>query len=204
MGIKDTKRKTFKSVIDFGAGYASGIKGAVCAVGNLLDKGLLTPHGTIHTPKVGTIRKGELWSYVYYLWYHNHTSIDTFKQMTIYQNHRAKASAVRFVEAIHRVLGFDTNTKPLGQLTKDNLVAAIHTILSREQDIKIPILQRLYQQINRADEIMPREFQRLGLSGAMNVKVVPNVEIITDAKNLQSAQQNGAVKVGLGLTFSRS
>lgn len=71
--------------------------------------------GTINVDTASLLRKYEIWSYIYYLYYYNHSVIQEFADMKNAKT--GKASAMQFYDVVRRVV-----QNPLIPETSDNVV----------------------------------------------------------------------------------
>jgi hypothetical protein len=181
----------------FGPKFRPAIDPCFCTVSKMLYAGLINPDGTIDVDKAGVISKQQLWCYVYYLWFHNHTNVPIFKSMKSPDNGKATAtlfySAVTaFVEGVNddddaeKPKPFDTTT----------LILFINQVLEEFQhQIVNPIFDYLKMLLQR--DVVTR-LSGVGIITGKNNSSDgknPNITIVTDPKEVENAN----VKI----TFSR-
>jgi hypothetical protein len=98
-----TKAKVaFTNAIIFGSNFKPNIDTAFCVVSRMLFEGKINVDGSIDPDKAGIVHKHELWSYIYYLYYHNFNIIVEFKEMQ--DEKKQKASAVKFYDIVKRTV----------------------------------------------------------------------------------------------------
>lgn len=115
-----TKSKlSFTSTVVFENEFKPSIDHAFCVVSRMMFLNMINIDGSINEEQLGLLKIYELWSYIYYLYYYNHSSVETFAAMK--NTTDGKASALLFYETVRRevenpfigsdeVLPLDVNT----------------------------------------------------------------------------------------------
>jgi hypothetical protein len=107
---------SFKSAGVFDKEFKPNIDNVYCVIARLVFEGHINPDGSINDDQAGYLKKYQLWSYIYYLYYYNSSTVDIFSEM---KDSKGKASAVEFYDAVARVVEnpfssdytpFDVNT----------------------------------------------------------------------------------------------
>ncbi len=87
----------FKNMGVFDKKFKNDIESCTCLVSKMLFAKKINVDGSIDVDNMNTLRKHELWSYIYYLYYFNNTSIDEFASM---KGNRGVASAENFYKTV--------------------------------------------------------------------------------------------------------
>lgn len=82
--------------------FSPSIDKCFCVTSRLMFEGRINIDGSVNMEQAGYLRKYQLWSYIYYLYYYNNTSVETFSTMMDPEN--GKASAIRFYEVVKAVI----------------------------------------------------------------------------------------------------
>lgn len=101
MASEAFKRKpvVFTSVEVFDKQFKANIDTCFCVVSKMLFKNTINTDGSIDMEQLVNVKKYELWSYIYYLYVHNNTTVPEFMQM---RNPRTgKADATRFYDVVY-------------------------------------------------------------------------------------------------------
>ena len=102
-----TKKATlsFKSATVFDKKFKPDIETCSCVVSKMFFAGKLNMDGTVNKDNVSSLRKYELWSYIYYLFYYNNSSIPEFAEMKAKSiGGDLKASAMAFYIVVHNAV----------------------------------------------------------------------------------------------------
>jgi hypothetical protein len=186
MDTREFSNISFSSKSIFGHEFNPGIKASVCVVGSLLNYSYLKINGTIHPSKVSNMKKSDIWSYIYYLWYYNRAYIDVFSKMTNRDKKQEKASAQTFLSGLYPYLEKSGGNETLASVfRKERLVNALNKIIESNEDISIPILQRLYKQLINSGKI----------PGLPNTGTTQDIEVSTRPNNKQVVSPSLDVKV---------
>jgi hypothetical protein len=94
---KETRKPTalinFNNIAVFDRRFKNDIEVCTCVVSKMVFSKKINIDGSIDTSNMPTLRKYELWSYIYFLFYYNHTSIDEFASMKSKRMGTASAEA---------------------------------------------------------------------------------------------------------------
>jgi len=82
----------------FGSKFKATIDACFCVVSKMLFNDKINIDGTIDITEASNLKKEELWSYIYYLYFYNHSNVTIFQSMTNKDN--GKASAEQFYAAV--------------------------------------------------------------------------------------------------------
>jgi hypothetical protein len=88
----EKQRVAFSNKDVFGPKFTPDVKSCFCKVSQMLFADKINTDGTLDINKAGLLTKEELWSYVYYLFYYNHSNVPVFKSMSNVESGKAKAS----------------------------------------------------------------------------------------------------------------
>ena len=99
---KPTSLVSFSNFSVFDKRFKNDIEVCTCVVSKMIFAKKVNIDGSIDVSNMPTLRKHELWSYIYYLFYYNHTSIDEFAQMK--SKKIGVASAEGFYKTVREVV----------------------------------------------------------------------------------------------------
>ena len=148
---------SFSNTALFDKKFKSDIETCSCLVGKMFFSRKINIDGSIDVDNMVNLRKYELWSYIYYLYYFNNTSIDEFSSMKNPKDGKASAEnfyrTVRdvvdnqFVEKINQASEKDEMVVPLDPRT---LSYFINLIVHRyEDDLTNPIIDYIKELVER-------------------------------------------------------
>lgn len=155
--------------------FRPNIEHSFCVVSRMMYENRINIDGTIDMEKVGYLRKYHLWSYIYYLYYYNNTSVEEFASMKSVKNGRA--SAENFYAVVKdtvdnvfvkgdTIVPFDVNT----------LVYFINVIVQRYKgNIQNPIVDYLQMLLEKKEELV-----RLSSVSIVTNKNTGPVKIVSD------------------------
>lgn len=95
------KKLAFRNQAVFDRSFSPAVDSCFCVVARLVFEGRINVDGTINVEQAGYLKKGDVWSYIYYLYTYNHTSVEEFVAM---KDEKGKASALRFYEVVKAVV----------------------------------------------------------------------------------------------------
>jgi hypothetical protein len=107
-------------------------------------------NGTINFEHVHTLKKHELWSYIFYLHYYNHTRIQLFKNM----ERHSIPDARRFFNVVMNTLEIPTNAQENPRVTVENLILFINMIMKSYDNLYNPLLMYLNKIIEKNKMLM--------------------------------------------------
>lgn len=180
---------TFKSLIVFGRYFKPYIDHSFCIVSKMMFMNKINIDGTINDDQAGYLKRHDLWSYIYYLYYHNNSSVEEFVQMK--NKETGKASALLMYKVVQAVvqnqfianddiIPFDVNT----------LIYFINVITQKYgENLRNPVVDYLRNILSNKDAVESiRKFAiRTGVTSG-------NVVLVTDPKEVDNA--NIKVKFG--------
>lgn len=144
----------------FGPGFKSGVSFAECSLMQLISHDILNMDGTIDRQAIATkhVEKKALWKYVYYLWYHNHTTLDIFRGMSNEKN-QAQASAFNFVHTVLNTLGKPTSNAYHVVVTLEDLADFVNYVLAQSNgSIVIPFIEKIRNELlRRLNNVRPQQ-----------------------------------------------
>lgn len=92
----EKSKLSFRSKQIFESNFRASINTCFNVVAKMLFDGIINVDGTIDMKHTGRLRKYQLWSYIYYLYYYNHSTLDIFANML----EKDKANAYLFYEQV--------------------------------------------------------------------------------------------------------
>jgi len=95
-------RLSFAHKLVFEKDFKPNIERAFCVVSRMMFEDRINIDGTINMEQAGYLKKWQLWSYIYYLYYYNNSSVEEFVTMKNPKN--GKANAVLFYESVRKVI----------------------------------------------------------------------------------------------------
>lgn len=172
---------SFKNKDVFDNKFKPHLDTCFCIVSRLLLSGIINPDGSIQMEKVVSLKKHELWSYIYYLFYYNNKTIPEFIKMKIVRTE--KASAILFYESVQDASDLNSRANSsMPPLDINVLVYFINKMIHQyENNLINPVIDTLQQIIKK--EIIPNfsNFSiKTGNSGD-NVKIFTNPDDIKNA-----------------------
>jgi hypothetical protein len=135
-----TKSKlSFKNELIFGKKFKPTADKAFCVVAKMLFFGRINVDGSINLDQAGFLKKGDIWSYIYYLYVYNNTTVEEFVMM---RNEKGKASALNMYTVVKDTVGI---TFPSGEeIQPFDINALIHFInVIVRKDIQNPVVDYL-------------------------------------------------------------
>lgn len=89
----------FTSAEVFDKQFRANIETCFCVVSKMMFKNIINIDGSIDMEQLVNVKKYELWSYIYYLYMHNNTTISEFMRMK--NPSTGKADATRFYNIVY-------------------------------------------------------------------------------------------------------
>ncbi len=146
-------------------------------------KDVLNIDGSIDITKTGELKKYELWSYIYYLYYFNNTTLEEFALMKDNDN-KGKASAIKFYEVVRNTVNnqFVPQDKII-PLDVNTLSYFINILVHKyEENLTNPIVHYLQKLLNRKSDMI-----KLGKLSISTGNTGKNVEIVTNSNNVKNS-----------------
>jgi len=134
-------RVAFANKDIFGIKFKPALDACFLVVSKMLFSGKIGMDGFIDVRNGGVLSKTEVWSYIYYLYFHNRANIPEFKAMRNVEN--GKASEERFYEVVYKGnKRFNTGiqVKPLDIMT---LIVFVNKVIRSYEDIVNPVFDYL-------------------------------------------------------------
>jgi len=171
--------------------FKPAIDTAFCVVSKMMWLSRINIDGTIDADQAVFLKKYEIWSYIYYLFYHNHSTLDMFASMKSDDN--GKANALLFYKTVAetvdnqfinesiakgKIVGFDVNT----------LIYFVNVIVQRfGEDLTNPVVQYLQKIVNS-----PETIEKLRKFSLITGRAPGNVQVVTG-----NAVKNADIKITL-------
>lgn len=173
---------SFKNKVIFESDFRADIDRAFCVVSKMLFNNRINVDGSIDVNQAAMLRKYEVWSYIYYLYYHNQSIIEEFVAMQDPKS--GKASAVRFYEVVRAVVNnpllAEDSIQPLDVNT---LVYFVNFMVHKYQmDMMNPVVVYLQGLLSNKEAVT-----RLKDFTLVTGRPPNEVEIITDPDRLSAA-----------------
>lgn len=180
---------SFKNAMVFDKRFKPRLDHCFCVVSRMLFNNRINVDGSIDMENAGFLTKYELWSYIYYLYYYNNSSIDEFVAMKNKDN--SKASAMLFYQSVKKVIqnqyvaddevvAFDVNS----------LVYFINmTVHKYGTDLRNPVIDYLRRILGSKDAVA-----KLSNFTLVTGRPETNVQVVTKPENVKNAN----IKVRLG------
>jgi hypothetical protein len=183
---------SFKNILVFEKGFRPSIDNSFCVVSKMMFFNRINVDGTINVDQASYLRKRDLWSYIYYLYYYNNSSVEEFAMMKNKTN--GKANAVLFYKSVQNIvqnqfinndeiLPFDVNT----------LIYFINVICQKYGvNLRNPVVDYLRAIMNNKDAIA--QLQNFTLVTGRNPG---NVVVVTKPEEIANAN----IKVNLNYRY---
>lgn len=130
----EKQRIAFSRKEIFGLKFKPTIDICFCTVSKMLFNGKINTDGTIDINQAVNLKKDELWSYIYYLYFYNHTNVTVFESMKNKEN--GKASAEQFYAAVVSMAedeletsNTNANTQPAKPFDPTTLIIFINEVI---------------------------------------------------------------------------
>ena len=173
---------SFRNKVIFDSDFKASIDRAFCVVAKMLFDGRVNVDGSINVEQVGYLRKYQLWSYIYYLYHHNHSIVEEFSNMMNPEN--GKVSASRMYEEVRRVV--NNPTIPEGSVLPfdvNSLIYFINIMVHKyKMDMMNPVVNYLQQLLSNRDAISKLQSFTLVTGRSPN-----EVEVITDPERIANS-----------------
>lgn len=172
---------SFKNKTVFESDFQPNVDRAFCIVSKMLFNNRINVDGSINVEQAAMLRKYELWSYIYYLYYHNNSIIDEFQEMQ--EPSSGKASAVRFYKVVRETVQNPLLEKDSFQpLDPNTLIYFINILVHKYgQDMMNPVVVYLQQLLTNKEAIA-----KLKTITLVTGRPEKNVEIISDPEKIAS------------------
>lgn len=177
---------TFKTTAVFEKNFTPAIDAAFCVVSRMMFFNRIDVDGTIKEADMSKLRVSELWSYIYYLFYYNSSSVEEFVRMKERGQglNRGKASALLFYRSVQQevsnqfvkddeIVPFDVNT----------LAFFVNKVVLKYKGLlRNPVVDFLQQIINNKDAV-----ERIRRFSLMTGREPGNVVVVTDPEKVKEA-----------------
>jgi hypothetical protein len=183
----EKQRVAFSRKEIFGVKFKPAINPSFCTVSRMVFAGHINTDGTIDIDKAVSLTKEELWAYVYYLYFYNHTNVPIFQAMKNPEN--GKASALNFYEAVISMVDREeeTNDQPAKPFDTTTLIIFINNVIEEfGKQLVNPIFDYLHVILER--NIVTRLSGITLVTGDNKETGESNkIKIVTNAKNVANA-----------------
>jgi hypothetical protein len=130
----EKKRIAFSRKEIFGIKFQPTIDKCFCTVSKMLFNSEINTDGTIDITQSVNLKKEELWSYIYYLYFYNHTNVVIFKSMKNKENGKASgeqfyAAVISMVEGEEETTNTNVNTQPAKSFDTTTLIIFINNVI---------------------------------------------------------------------------
>jgi hypothetical protein len=180
---------SFKNKLVFEKDFKPSVDNSFCVVSKMMFFNRINIDGTINVDQASFLKKYELWSYIYYLYYYNNSSVEEFVDMK--NSKDGKANAVLMYKVVQKVV--DNQFIKEGEIVPfdvNTLVYFINVITQRYgENLRNPVVDYLRKLVNNKDAMdQIRQFS------LVTGRQPGNVVMVTDPKDMQNAN----IKVRFG------
>jgi len=158
----------------FGKHFKPSINDSYCMTAKMFFNNKINIDGSIELTKENNFKKEELWSYLYYLYYYNHSTIPTF--IEVIDKSKYKSSALKFYNIISKIFNINDNVsksaKPLENII---LIKFINYII---KEYSKDLINPIFDYINILIKTNNMKLKNLNIKGD---------KIITDEEKLKNA-----------------
>lgn len=189
-------RVAFSNKTIFGNKFSPAIDSCFLAVSKMLYSDKINVDGTIDITKSAALTLKDLWSYIYYLYYYNHTNVKIFHSMSNPKNGKANAelfysTVTTFLENVNAG-NENSAAKPLDTTT---LIIFINNVIEEyERQIVNPIFD--YLSVLMKKNIMTK----LSSLNIVTGQDQTGIKIVTDPTEVENAN----VKIRLSLNATNA
>ena len=173
---------SFKSIIMFGKEFKPSIDHSFCVVSKMMFFNHINIDGTINDDKASLLKKHELWSYIYYLYYYNNSSVEEFVKMKNPKD--GKANALQMYRVVQEIVQnqFVPSTE-IAPFDVNTLIYFINVITQRYgENMRNPVVDYLRKILGSKEAI--EQIKKFSLrTGAKP----GNVVMVTDPKEVNNA-----------------
>lgn len=191
-GSRPFKRKklAFNNQAMFEKQFSTVFETCFCVVSKMMFNNHVNIDGSINMEQAGFLRKYQLWSYIYYLYYYNNSSLEEFAAM---KGELGKASAVRFYEVVKAVVQNQfVPEESVTPLDVNTLIYFVNIIMAKyrgegaiaESNIKNPVVDYIRGVLARGKG---EEGVRLKKLSVVTGKESGNVNVVTDSAGVGNA-----------------
>lgn len=178
-----TKSKlSFKNKAIFEKEFKPTIEKCFCIVSRMLFNNRINVDGSIDIENAGFLKKYQLWSYIYYLYYFNNSSVEEFVRMKNKENNKANAS--QFYDVVKSIIQNQfINSDDIVSFDVNSLVYFINIMIHRYKDnLRNPVIDYLRQILSNKEAVA--KLSNFTLVTGENNK---NVTLVTNPQNVQNA-----------------
>jgi hypothetical protein len=180
---------SFKNKLVFEKDFKPSVDNSFCVVSKMMFFNRINVDGTINVDQASFLKKYELWSYIYYLYYYNNSSVEEFSEMKNKKD--GKANAVLMYKVVQKVV--DNQFIKEGEIVPfdvNTLVYFINVITQRYgENLRNPVVDYLRKLVNNKDAM--NQIRQFSL---VTGRQPGNVVIVSDPKEIQNAN----IKVRFG------
>jgi hypothetical protein len=184
---------TFKDPAVFEKDFKTNVDTSFCIISKMLFNNRINIDGSIDLHQGGFLRKYELWSYIYYLYYYNNSSVEEFVKMKNPQT--GKASALLFYESVRDVVDNQFIEKDdIVSMDVNTLIYFINFMVHKYGDnLRNPVVDYLKQLVYRMS------FDSSFIKKLKGVSVVTgnddvDIKIVTKPEDINSSNIKVVIK----------
>lgn len=159
--------------------FSPSIDRCFCVVAKMMFANRINIDGSIDMSQAGFLKKNEVWSYIYYLFYYNNTTLEEFATMR--DEEKGKASAIRFYEVVKAVVQnqFIADDKVV-PLDINTLIYFVNAIVHKYgENMKNPVVDYLISVLDKHKGVT--HLNKLSVITGTNASVVAEPEKVANA-----------------------
>ena len=179
-------RLTFKDPAVFEKDFKGNLESSFCIISKMLFNNRINVDGTIDVAQGGFLRKYELWSYIYYLYYYNNSSVEEFVKMKDPKS--GKASALLFYETVRNTVDNQfIGEDEIVTMDVNTLIYFINIIVHKYGDnLRNPVVDYLKQLVFRLSIDKTTLDKLKGISVVTGTNDV-DIKIVTSPEEINSS-----------------
>lgn len=173
---------SFKNKLVFEKDFQPTIDKAFCVVAKMMFFNRINVDGTINVEQASYLKKYEVWSYIYYLYYYNNSSVEEFAMMKNKEN--GKANAILFYKSVQGVVQNQfVNNDEIVPFDVNTLVYFINVVCQKYGDnLRNPVVDYLRAIVNNKETMAQlKNFTLVTGKNPGNVVVVTKPEEVANA-----------------------
>lgn len=181
---------SFTNAIVFEKEFKTNIETIFCMVSQIALNGVINIDGSIDIHHGRSLKKYEAWSYIYYLYYHNNSSIEEFVKMKNMKN--GKANAVLFYEVVKETVDNkfleEVDDVPVS-MDINTLIFFINTIVHKYGDALVnPVIDYLKVLVEKllSDDRSLHKIQNISIITGLNTST-SDVKFVTEPANVNAS-----------------
>lgn len=178
----EKSRLSFKNKVVFESDFSPNVNRCFCVVAKMLFNNRINVDGTIDVDQAAFLRKYEVWSYIYYLYYYNNSVVEEFAGMRDPLN--GKASAYRMYEQVRLIVRSPyIPEEGIAPFDVNSLVYFINFMIAKYGlNMMNPVVSYLQQLVSNRSAI-----QKLESITLVTGRPPYDVEIVNDPEKIANA-----------------